>query len=78
MQDALGLSSGSRGIENEQRVLGVETLGYVLLVYGAKLFFPPKIAPLHPVHLGVGAVYHQHLLDGWALVVRQGFIDGRL
>ena len=59
-------------------MLGIEALSYVFPICQVELFFPPKIASLFPGHLGVGAVNDQNILDGWALIVSQCFINGWL
>ena len=71
VDDALGLTGGARGVEQEEWVFGVEGLGVV----GVRLFvdgvFPPHVAAFDPVQVGVvvGTTHDEDLLDGFRGVV---------
>ena len=65
VQDALRLPGGARGVEDEQRVLGVERLGVVRVGLAVDEVVPPHVATLGPRHVDPGAPDHQHVLDRW-------------
>ncbi len=64
VHDALGLARGARGVEQEQRVFGVERLRGVFCGRGIDGVVPPHIAALIPGHVNSRAPHHQHVLDG--------------
>ncbi len=62
MHDALGLASGSRCVEQEQRVLGVERFRGVLGRRHLDGFVPPQVAALGPRRVNSGAPHHKNVL----------------
>src|SRR5690606_20563147 len=79
-EDALGPAGGAGGVEDEQRVLGVERPGLVLGGGGGDGLVPPQVAVV-PGDVLAGAAHHQDLLDGGAPVggfVHSGFQGARL
>ena len=77
VQDAFGLAGRAGGVENEERVLGVEGFGLVLRLDGGELLVPPEVAALRPGDLVVAALDHEHIGDG-RRVSGEGAVDGRL
>ena len=64
MQDALGLSRGATGVQNEEGMLGREAQSLVLGVDAGELFVPPDVAVGLPHNVVVAALDDQHVLDG--------------
>ena len=59
-----GLAVVPRGVEDEQRVLGVERLGRVLGgLAGSTIVVPPHVPALGPGDVLAGAADHEHVLD---------------
>jgi hypothetical protein len=64
VQDALRLPGGSGGVEDEQRVLGVDGLRRVVLRRRADRVVPPHVALVVPGDVLSGALDDQHVLHG--------------
>ncbi len=77
VEDALGLPGRARGVEDEERVLGVERLGRVLVGGGVDDVVPPQVAALGPLHVLAGAPDHDDVLHAVRAAV-QGPVDRRL
>ena len=58
MLDALGLAGGAGGVEQEQRMLGVNVLGRTFSVRGFRQFVGPKVASIVPGDLRAGVPEH--------------------
>ena len=78
VHDALGLAGGSRRVEQEQRVLGVERLRGVLGRRHVDGLVPPQVAALGPRRVNSGAPHHQNVLDRTSASRRHGLVDGLL
>jgi hypothetical protein len=68
VHDALGLASGARGVQQEERVLRVNGLGRVVGGPLLGLLVPPEIATLSERHFGASALVDQAVLDVWTLL----------
>jgi hypothetical protein len=69
VQDALRLPGGAGGVEDEERVLGVEGLGLMLGARGIHRLVPPDVA-LVPLDVATGALHDEYVLDGLGAVDR--------
>ena len=91
VQNALGLTRGARGVEDEQRVLGIERVSLMRRGLARNDVVPPDITTALPLHVLSGALDYQHLADrvrgeradlkkwrAWAAWGRQGTESGRL
>jgi hypothetical protein len=76
VQDALGLTRGAGGVEDEQRVLCLEGLGGVLGGLAADHVVPPHVAALVEGGLLARTAHDEDMLDLRAL--GDGLVDGRL
>lgn len=70
MHDTLGLAGGARGVEKEERVLGVDGLRRVVGGPLLGLLVPPKVAALSERHLSAGALEDKAVGDVGALLER--------
>ena len=71
VHDALGLAGGARGVEQEQRLLGVEGLRGMVRRRLLDGVVPPQVAALGPVHVDSGSPNHQN-------VSHRGLVGDRL
>ncbi len=79
VQDALGLTGGAGGVEDEQRVLGVEVLRSVLCGLAADQVVPPHVAAVVPLDVFLaGAAHHQDAAHVLGARAGQRLVDGRL
>ena len=62
MQNALGLSRGTGGIEDEQGVLGVHHLRRAVFRLGVHEVGEPVISSRTHGNVCTGSLYHQHML----------------
>lgn len=76
VHDTLGLASGTRGVEQEQRVLGIHGLGSDVAGPLVDLLVPPNIASLLHRHVSAGALEDQTLAHIGALL--EGIVDDLL
>lgn len=76
VHDTLGLAGGARGVEQEERVLGVHGLGRVVGGPLLGLLVPPQIATLSERHIGASALVDQAVLDVRALL--ESIVDNLL
>lgn len=76
VHDTLGLAGRARGIQEEERVLGVHDLGGNVVGPLLNLLVPPEIAALLHGDLGAGALEDQAASDVGALL--EGVVDNLL
>src|SRR5207249_4689636 len=62
VHDALGLARGAGGVQQEQRVFGVERLGGVFGRRGIHGLVPPSVPAVGPIDVDTGAAHHQNVL----------------
>ena len=69
VHDTLGFARGARGVEDEQRILGVHLFTRAVGgdIAGGQLFFVPGVAALGPGDLGTGVLDHDARFDIGAL-----------
>ncbi len=72
VQHALGFTRRTRGVEDEERILGIHRLGRALGRHLGGDLVPPDVAAGIPADLAAGVLYHQHLLHARAF--RQRFV----
>ena len=63
VHDALGLAGGARGVQQKQRMLGIEGLRGVFGRRGVDDVVPPHVAIVVPGHVNSGAPHHQNVFD---------------
>ncbi len=82
VQDAFRLPRGAGGVQDEQRVLGLEAARLVLGIRRLERVVPPDVAALGPVDLVLAAAHHEHVLHGARVAVDgvggQRRVDGAL
>ncbi|CAM5721014.1 hypothetical protein STENM223S_03407 [Streptomyces tendae] len=76
VQDALRLTRGARGVEDEQRVLGAERLRGVLAALPVDHVVPPHVAALGPGDVLAGAADDEDVLH--VVHPGDGLVHGRL
>ncbi|CAM5708308.1 hypothetical protein SALBM217S_07751 [Streptomyces griseoloalbus] len=76
VQDALRLTRGARGVEDEQRVLGAERLRGVLAALRVDHVVPPHVAALGPGDVLAGAADDEDVLH--VVHPGDGLVHGRL
>ena len=70
MQHALGFAGAARGVEDEQRILGVHRLGRAVAVDQGEGLVVPVVAASLPVDPGVAVGDHQYGADVRAVAQR--------
>ena len=63
VQDALRLAGGARGVEDEQRVLGLHLLGLAVRRGRGHRVVVPDVASRRPADLAAGAAHDDHRVD---------------
>ena len=71
VQHALGLAGRARGVEDEQRVLGVHLLGRTIVADLGELLLEPEVAARRPRHLPAGVLDDENLVDAAGLLQRR-------
>src|SRR5690625_7939608 len=64
VQNALGFPSGARGVQDEQRVLGVNGQRFMFGRLLGQCLMPPNIAALVPIDVLAGALIHENVCAG--------------
>ncbi len=75
VNDSLRFTGCSRGVQNVQRMLGIERFGGAFIGDRCHQFVPPVVASGVQSDWRTSALIHDHVLDGWAGSHR--FFDGR-
>ena len=76
VQDALRLTRRARGVEDEQRVLGLEGLSHVLRLGRLDGVVPPQVPAVHPLDVVVATLDDQHARHGARTVGECGIHGG--
>ena len=74
---ALGLAGGTRGVEQKQRVLGLDPFRFTGLRLLRHRLMPPQITPRDHGASPARALINNDACDGFATGHRQGLIHGR-
>ena len=60
MKDSFGLTRGSRGVEDKQRVFRLKSFRFVVGHHRCHFLVPPQVTAPDPAHLISTALHHKH------------------
>ena len=76
VHEPLGLAGRARGVNDEERVLGIEEFSFVHVGLRLDNVVPPHVAASLPGNLLAGAAHHKHVLEVGE--IGSGLVGGRL